>query len=206
MNKMEITTLLQQAHNKYFDLLMKCYPGIPDNSHHTNLGPPELCELAIEVHSCAIALGQSALDRLLYLGLDLLYPFDNPVDHYNWRFQIKSGNIPHTTYAAIAIRIDSEISRIRRIYELGGESIYDNLPVNVVLVSKDRYSAKKVFIQDSNQSAPSESQSNAMIGTFDMAATVDTAAVKKLEELELNTSIWSNVSTVLAFMRSVLVT
>lgn len=86
----EVVDLLQAAHNDYFRMLMENYPSVSRNEAHSfaAFGPPELCELATEVHACAIALGKEARDRLFYIGLDVLYPFDNPVDLYNWRFHV----------------------------------------------------------------------------------------------------------------------
>ncbi|NJA87961.1 hypothetical protein HCX48_01805 [Rhodocyclus tenuis] len=139
MDKLSTLEAFQGAHDKYFRLLLENYPLIQSNQPFADFGPLELCELAIEVHSCAIALGPKARERLCYLGLDLLYPFDNPVDLYNWRAWVKKENINHTTYASIAIRIDSEIKRMRRVFSLEANTAYEAMPTADFLVSKARY-------------------------------------------------------------------
>jgi len=202
MDKLQIADTLQTAHNEYFSLLMKNYPTFPNDSLYADFGPPELCDLATEVHSCAIALGSSALARLNHVGLAVLYPFDNPVDLYNWRQYVKNSRIDHTTYASIAIRIDGELKRLRRTLQLGGEAAYDSLPPDLFLVSKERY----VQIAPPAPSNPTlrEETSSIHIETLNITNAVDSAAVGRLEELEKRTTVWSNVSNIVSVLRSLL--
>lgn len=76
MDRSSILDAFQAAHDNYFRLLLEHYPLSRNDTPFTDFGPPELCELALEVHACAIALGPKALERLRFLGLDMLYPFD----------------------------------------------------------------------------------------------------------------------------------
>jgi hypothetical protein len=200
MEKTQIVDTLQAAHNEYFRLLMKNYPTFPNDSEFADFGPPELCDLASEVHSCAIALGSSALARLNYVGLAVLYPFDNPVDLYNWRQYVKTSKINHTTYASIAIRIDGELKRFRRALELGGIDGYNALSPDLFLVSKDRY-AQVAISGSSNPPSATPEASSIHIETLNITNAVDSAAVSRLEELEKKTTVWSNISNIFGALR-----
>lgn len=205
MDKPSILDVLQAAHDKYFRLLLENYPLFPKDDPFSDFGPPELCELAVEVHSCAIALGPKARERLFHLGLDVLYPFDNPVDLFNWRVRVKHENIDHTTYASIAIRIDSELKRMRRVLELGGAAAYDVLSVDAFLVSKSRYKSIATPNKesgDNDQSSPAASPPNMHIDTVNIRYAADSQAVSKLEALERETTIGANFSSIISVLRS----
>ncbi|MGZ3952663.1 MAG: hypothetical protein ACXVBZ_14785 [Flavisolibacter sp.] len=203
-----IVEKLQNAHNQYFNLMIKEYSQFSSsNELVVDLGPSELCELAIEVHACAIALGPVVRDRLCYLGLDLLYPFDNPVDHFNWRVQVKKDRIPHTIYASIAVRIDAELKRIRQVLEIHSDLPYSDLPIDLFLVSKTRYpiSASEITSENDNSNAAKLcSAVTPQVGTVNNYFAADSNAVSQLEKLEKKTSIFSNVSNITAFLRSIL--
>lgn len=204
MEKLSILDEFQTAHDKYFRLLMEHYPLIPRDELFADFGPPELCDLAIEVHSCAIALGPKARARLCYLGLDLLYPFDNPVDLYNWRARVKKENIDHTTYASIAIRIDSELKRMRRVFSFEGEAAYEAVPTEEFLESKARYNSIVAF-EEKNEGSnrPASGPAAEMhIDTVNIRYAADSRAVSKLEKLEKETTIGSNVSNIIAALRT----
>jgi hypothetical protein len=206
MNKLSILDAFQAAHDKYFRLLMEHYPLIPKNEPFADFGPPELCDFAIEVHSCAIALGPKARERLCHLGLDLLYPFDNPVDLYNWRARVKNENIEHTTYASIAIRIDSELKRMHRVFSLDADAAYEVVPTEAFLVSKARYESiatPKKTSEESNQSTPGEPSPTMHIDTVNVHHyAADSQAVSKLEKLEKETTIGANVSNIISALRT----
>lgn len=207
MDKFSILTAFQEAHDKYFRLLLKHYPLFSKDGPLEEFGPPELYDLAIEVHSCAIALGPKACERLCYLGLDLLYPFDNPVDHYNWRAQVKKERINHTTYASIAIRIDAELKRMRHIFSLDAEVAYAAMPTEKFLVSKERYKliiAPEERKQENNITAPNASASTMHIETVNVQYAADSQAVSKLEKLEKETAIGSNFSNIITALRTLL--
>jgi hypothetical protein len=204
MNKLQVADVLQAAHDKYFGLLMKSYPTIPSDELFADFGTPELCELALEVQSCVTALGSTAMKRFIHIGLDALYPFDNPVDLYNWRQHVRNNRIDHTTYASIAIRIDSEIKRLRRTLELGDEAAYNALPPETFLVSKDRYAS--VATPQASPNPPPAIPPTASVHTEmpDITNPVDSPAISKLEELEKKTTIWSNVSNIITALRTLL--
>lgn len=205
MDKLSILEIFQVAHDKYFRLLLEYYPLSSKNEPFDDFGPPELCDFAIEVHSCAIALGPKARERLCYLGLDLLYPFDNPVDLYNWRIRVKKENINHTTYASIAIRIDSELKRMRRIFSLEADAAYEAVPTEEFLVSKVRYklAAAPEEIQDKDDhTAPGTPPPGMHIDTVNIQYAADSQAVTKLERLEKETTISANVSNIVAALRT----
>ncbi|RJF96512.1 hypothetical protein D3870_18860 [Noviherbaspirillum cavernae] len=205
MDKVSILDAFQAAHNKYFSLLLEHYPLFSKNGPHTEFGPPELCDFAIEVHSCAIALGPKARERLCYLGLDLLYPFDNPVDLYNWRVRVKKENIDHTTYASIAIRIDSELKRIRRVVALKGDAAYETVPTEEFLVSKERYksiASPEEKREERDQSTPGGSPPTMHIDMVNIQYAADSQAVSKLEKLEKETTIGANFSSIITALRT----
>jgi hypothetical protein len=203
MDKTQIISGLQAAHNEYFSLLMKHYPGLVHNHLLADFGPPELCELAVEVQSSAIALGPTALARLNYIGLTVLYPFDNPVDLYNWRSYVQTSRIDHTTYASIAIRVDQELKRLSRVLELGGVASYETLSDQMFVVSKDRYAE---FGSKTNAADEASAMGGPAvhIGAVNIGNPVDAPAVGRLEELEKKTAVWSNVSNVVGVLRSLL--
>jgi hypothetical protein len=187
MNRLEVVLLLQAAHDKYFRALMESYPGFERDAIFADFGPPEICELAIEAHACAIALGPTALRRLRQVGFDVLYPFDNPVDLYNWRKFVRSASVDHTIYASIGIRIDSEIKRIRRAHQLGSADYYDALDDNTFVVSKDRY-GPLCLKESSDLGEPFASCSSASasihVEHLHVNNLADKAAVSSLEKLE----------------------
>lgn len=200
MNKSEIIECLQKAHNKYFSLLIENYPGFQKDDALAEFGPPELCTLAIEVQSAAISLGPKVLARLNHIGLSELYPFDNPIDLYNWRNYVTNNSIDHTTYASIAIRIDEELKRLRRVIEIGGIAHYESVPDDLFLVSKSRYS--EITTEEQTPNKASSETHNIHIAAVNIGSPVDAPAVNRLEELEKKTSVWSNISNVVSALRS----
>lgn len=208
MDKLLILEAFQAAHDKYFRIFLEHYPLIPKDEPFADFGPPELCDLAIEVHSCAIALGPKARERLCYLGLDLLYPFDNPVDLYNWRVRVKKESIDHTSYASIAIRIDSELKRMRRVFSLEADAAYQAVPTDEFLVSKARYrlvTASEEGKNKDSQSTPVASSPTMHIDTVNIQYAADSQAVSMLEKLEKETTIGANFSNIIATLRTLFV-
>lgn len=201
----EIVDMLQTAHNGYFKMLMENYPSVRRDSESTFavFGPPELCELATEVHACAIALGKEARDRLLYVGLDVLYPFDNPVDLYNWRAHVLAKKIDHTVFASIAIRIDGELKRLRRALELGGENAYAGLAPEVLLVSKSRYQLPSDVEKASSDRTHMPPVTTVNINHVSVKHPGDASAINDLEAFEKKTSVWSNVSNVISVLKTI---
>lgn len=207
MDRFKILDALQAAHCRYFRLFLENYPQASDDTTFGDFGLPGLCDLAIEVHSCAIALGLKARERLFYLGLDLLYPFDNPVDLYNWRVRVRTECIDRTTYASIGIRIDAEFGRMRRVFELGGEDAYDAVPTDVFLVSKMRY--KCMAVPDEGNSQCGQSNATGLspgihIDTVNIPYAADLHAVSRLERLEKETAIGANFSNIVSVLRSLI--
>ncbi|WP_155416961.1 hypothetical protein [Chromobacterium violaceum] len=204
---MKVIDLLQTAHDKYFDLLLKNYPTLSSKAPFEGFGPPELCELAIEAHSCAIALGPAIRERLFYLGFDILYPFDNPVDLYGWHSYVKENNVAHSVYASIAIRIDSELKRIRRVFVLSRGAAYDAVPPDIFLVSKERYRSaiKPKSTDELNEYPNTPDQGSVSIHTVNIQYTNDSQAIDRLKDLESKTTIWSNFSNVVGVLRSIFI-
>lgn len=201
MSLINIVKSLQATHNRYFKLLIDTYPTLQKQGPAADFGRSEQCELAIEAHACAIALGRTAWERLAYIGFDVLYPFDNPVDQYNWRVAVRNNRIDHAIYASVAVRVDAELKRLRRTIELGGEAAYNELPADALLVSKDRYAALS-HTPTGNGTPPREPQPPQInIQTVHLTNAPDSQAVSRLEELETRTSIWSNVSNIATLLK-----
>jgi len=205
MGKTEILDVFQAAHDDYFRVMLKHYPSFSTGKIFEEFGPSELCDLAIQVHACAIALGASVRNRLLYLGLDLLYPFDNPVDMYNWRVRVKAEKIDHSTYASIAIRIDAELKRLRQVLAFGMDGTYDTLPEDTFLVSKQRYSLSEAKETPREADKPLQQVSqNTHIETVNVHYPADAQAVSKLEKLEKETTIGSNFSNIVSVLKTLI--
>lgn len=201
MDKLSTLEALQVVHDKYFNLMLEHYPLILREGTSAKFGPEELCYLAIEAHCYAIALGSKALDRLFHLGFDLLYPFDNPVDHFNWREKVKLEKIDHTTYASIAIRIDAELKRIRRVHSLNAFSEYEAVPTEIFLVSKQRYTllpspdiSESVHVTSGDVPPPSLVKIDAM-----NICAPDTRAVT---EIEKGAELGANFSNIITALRT----
>lgn len=206
MDKISILDALQSAHDDYFKVFLEHYPLIPRGAGFAEFGSPKIFDLAIEVHSCVIALGPTVRERLFYLGLDLLYPFDNPIDYFNWSLLVKKEKIDHTTYASIAIRIDSELKRIRKIFQLKCEGAYEMVPADAFLVSKMRY--KAIAASDGGEVGGNKPSSQQLvpsmhIDTVNIQYPADAQAVSKLEKLEKETTIGSNVSNIISILKSI---
>ena len=183
VNRLEILDTLESAHGEYFRLLVKTYPTPADTAPAAPaFGPPELCELAIQAQAAAIALGPAAIGRLLHLGFDLLYPFDNPVDQHNWRAHVRDHAIDRTLYAAIAIRVEAEIKRMRLVFKMEGDGAYEALADDTLLVSKQRYLAPPprgtppAAIDDPAVPAPSPADAPAALLTDETGAAQPAAA------------------------------
>jgi len=204
LNREEILENFQNAHNKYFELLMKNYPGYGEDKDFGDFGPVPIYDLAIEVHACAAALGANATRRLRSIGLDFLYPFDNPVDLYTWRVKVKEEGIRHTTFAAIAIRIDSELQRMRRILELGGATAYDGLAEDAFISPQVRNQPRDQLCGNEDPPVAGLEVANCRPSTQVMVLPPDTdhQAVSRLERLEATSSIGANVSAIISFLRS----
>lgn len=202
MNRIQILETLQSTQDKYVSLLMKSYPTFPSDSLYADFGPPELCDLATQAHACAVALGTTATKRLFYIGFDVLYPFDNPVDLYSWRSNTKNNRVDHAMYLSIALRIDSEIKRMRQIIQFGGEAAYDELPTDLLLVSKDRYEFASPTNEQAGQARSLNTQAARETEALKKINAEESNAIKRLESLEQKTTIWANVSNILNFLRS----
>ncbi|AWT15819.1 hypothetical protein DM611_16840 [Stenotrophomonas maltophilia] len=206
MNPETLLNAFQNAHNEYFHLLMKHYPSGRQQDQDDDFAAPRLYELAIEVHACSIALGPTPLKRLCALGLEQLYPFDNPVDIYTWRVEVRQKNIPHTLFASIAIRIDSELARMRRLLALTPDA-----PIDKLLPDRQflRRSGEPFFPESKTEVADTTlasidnpaSASVMYVGSIHVNSAPEHQAVSKLERLEKTTAIGSHSSTIINAIR-----
>ncbi len=94
--------------------------------------------MAIEAQVLLASLGQTAVQRLNYVGFDLLFPFSNPVDWYNWKIMIKE-KISAIQY--ISTRVATEFQRIEMHLERKIWDRYCQLSEAEFSVPKGRYSS-----------------------------------------------------------------
>lgn len=109
------------SYGEYFKLFLDTYPLFTWKDD--NYGSNELFLKAIECQALASTFGETAKSRFDTIGFNKLFPFDNPVDWYNWEAFVKDNEVSHTIYATLAMRLDSEIQRMLFLRK----EIYGNL-------------------------------------------------------------------------------
>lgn len=193
MKNIDILTNFKQAHDEYFKLLLSTYPTKLPITEQSRFGDPHACELATEAQACLIALGSSAQNRMLRLGFDLLYPYNNIVDQYNWRSKIISDETNFTTFASIAIRIDSEIEIIKRIILMECFENYDMASETLFTQSKSRYT---LTISPNVDPGSNVKQLISDGSPGHIIKDADTEAINQIKEFEQKSNILSNLVTV----------
>lgn len=193
MERIEVLKKFKLAHDEYFKLLLSTYPTKSPITEHSGFGDPRICELATEAQACLIALGSSAQNRMIRLGFDLLYPYNNIVDQYNWRSKIIADDISFTTFASIAIRIDSEIEIIEKLISMACSENYDEIPESLFTQSKSRYTltTSPNAEPDLNLPPPVSDGSPDLI-----KEDADAEAINQIKKFEQKSNILSNVATV----------
>lgn len=193
MDKLCVIQQLKKSHTDYTKLFIMRYPTMGDASPWQD---QTLYDLAINTSACAIALGTKALMRLRIIGFDKLYAFDNPVDHFTWRLHVREQQVCQTIYASIIERINAELDRLETILSLGGECGYDDMPENLFLISKDKYT----FPAEKYATSYSESE------VQDAPLHFDTVTQEKPVDLWIKIStVGANVVTILKTMRSLFI-
>ncbi|ENG7521923.1 hypothetical protein ABVD55_005160 [Vibrio harveyi] len=195
---------LRELENKYFQKFNQFYPTFVSKEQEGVFGPSELYEMAIEAQVLLASLGQTAVKRLNYVGFDLLFPFSNPVDWYNWKIMIKEKDISHTIYFSISTRVATEFQRIEMHLERKIWESYCQLSEAEFSVPKDRYSS--VFsTENSHDQECDDTTSNDQaavnhthinINNLAYNDKTETDAVDNLDKLNKSSGIWSNVANV----------
>lgn len=191
---------LKNTIDAYLKLFLEHYPLLVQED--TPFCPYELHKLAIKAQCQLSMLGQKAKNRLSYIGFNELFPFDNPVDWYNWKKMIKEKNIDHTIYASISIRVDSEIERIILFLSYNNWDTYNNLSDNEYLVSKKRY--EKLFSQKDNDTKKNTEEKqittreHIRIDNINVSLNTEKEAVDNLDKLHKKTSTISNIVDIVA--------
>jgi len=190
---------LKNLENEYFKVFNKCYPTFYDESKGAVFGPSELYKMAIEAEYLLACLGRTAINRMNYLGFDMLFPFNNPVDWFTWKTFIKENSIEHTVYFSISIRLATEIKRMELHLENDAWNEYCELSEHEFSVSKSRYS--ELFFdeghedkENSERSNHAQNVQNIHIGEISYNKKTEEKAVSNLDKLEKGTSIWSNIA------------
>jgi hypothetical protein len=193
MEKIDILKNLKRAHDEYFKLFLSTYPTKHPITEQSRFGDPHTCELATAAQAYLIALGSSAQHRMIRLGFDLLYPFNNIVDQYNWRSKIILDDISFTTFASIAIRIDSEIEIIEKIISMQCLDNYNTIPETLFAQSKSRYTlttSRNVDLDDNLKPQTSDGSPD------NIKKDADAEAINQITKLEKTSKILSNLVTV----------
>lgn len=193
---------LREVENEYFKLFNKFYPTFYVESKDGVFGPNELYEMAIEAEVLLTSLGPTAVKRLMYIGFDLLFPFNNPVDWFNWKTLIIEKNISHTIYFSISTRVATEFKRIALHLENDTWDNYCALNESEFSSSKERY--KELFFdhkKDCSESSVidplcSQLVHQVNINELTYNEKVENEAINNLEQLNQRTGVWSNVSNV----------
>jgi len=178
--------------NEFYPLFKKGVEGI--------FGPSELYELALKAQCLVGMLGPTATRRLKYVGFGMLFPFDNPVDWYEWKEAIVRRSIPQSIYFSIAIRLDSEIARIRFFLDRGKWDDYQLLSDSEYLVSKERYAGYWKELEETgspSKSGPVDAQlvpsSTFSINELNINLKSESEAVNNLDKWQKRSEIWANI-------------
>ncbi|MEZ8778560.1 hypothetical protein AB6D85_13150 [Vibrio splendidus] len=193
---------LRCIENDYFSKFNEVYPTFVSKEQEGVFGPTVLYEMALEVQVIVASLGPTAVKRLNYIGFDLLFPFNNPVDWYNWKEMIKEKDINHTIYFSISTRVTTELKRIEMHLERKLWNDYCQLSDSEFSVSKERYSS--VFIDnpirvldESISDEPHEvNHTHININNLAYNEKSETEAVNHLDQLHKSTGVWSNIANV----------
>ena len=201
----ESLTKLRKLENNYFKKFNEYYPGYVSSEKEGVFGPSELYEMAIEAQVLLTSLGVTAVKRLNYLGFDLLFPFNNPVDWYNWKELVKKNKIHNTMYFSVSTRIATEFERMEQHINNGTWESYCNLSESDFSVPKEQYLS--LFINNVDQAEQNNSLEKTddkdhgtqiNIDTFTYNEQREEQAIKTLDGLHKTTGIWSNVANVLS--------
>ena len=198
----DILNEIKVLDKEYFDIFMKEYPLLISKEKEQIFGSAELIEKAIEIQVLVTLLGETALKRMNYLGFNYIYPFDNPVDWYNWKENIINNKVSHTIYLSMSLRMVSEIKRMESYLERDNWDAYNQLSESEFLTSKNRY---KQHFEQSIASVKSPSDTNETnnlkeqkinINNFHYNQKVEDKAVGNLDRIQKHSSIWSNIINV----------
>ncbi|NIC38633.1 hypothetical protein HBJ58_18325 [Halomonas desiderata] len=195
---------LKELDARYFKKFNECYPLYVSEEAERVFGPSELYEMAIEAQVLLTLLGDTAKDRMNYIGFNMLYPFSNPVDWYSWKEKIKDRKVPQSIYFSIGVRMEAEFNRMEQFVERNAWEEYSKLSSSEFSVSCGRYlehfedCSQKEEAEDFPDADDRYGSSSIHIETFNYNQAVEKAAVNNLEKWHKNTGIWSNISNVAA--------
>jgi hypothetical protein len=132
-----------------------------------------------------------------------MYPFDNPVDWYNWKEEIRKSKVPQSIYFSISVRMASEFSRMIQHINNDAWSVYCNLSAGEFLVSKDRYlehfvksPEEEKSLQNKEEVSHSAQVTNVSIENLHYNQQTEQKAIDSLDRLQKHSSIWSNTINV----------
>ncbi|HHF2920451.1 hypothetical protein D8S93_19055 [Vibrio sp. VGrn 2] len=177
------------SYGEYFKLFLDTYPLFTWKDE--NYGSNELFLKAIECQALASTFGETAKSRFDTIGFNKLFPFDNPVDWYNWEAFVKDNEVSHTIYATLAMRLDSEIQRMLFFAERDLLESYESLDSEQFLVSYLKYDCfHNSDLQNNLEVKHDEIENHKEID--------ESRAFDNLDRMQKQTSIWSNVINVLS--------
>jgi hypothetical protein len=147
------------------------------------------------------SLGKTAKKRFEYIGFNLLGPFDNPVDHYNWREFVKKRQIHNTIYLSIITRIDSEIERVKKFIENDSFDMYHKLSESEYLTSKDKYDyifEKSLPPKEKKVHNKEDKSKNIKFNELNINIKNEEKGLKVLEKLNTGSGLFSNIANIVS--------
>ena len=210
--------MFKDALNAYFKLFLQHHPalvrdpttGAPLDLEKGVWEVRDLLEHGLRLQVMLCALGESATNRMCRLGFKHLVPVDNPVDWYEWAQWIRKAEIGHTPFASIAVRIDSEVERIRQFAEADALTDYERLPDDLFIVTDTRYETTlgtAPYRRQTSNLAPTPEKHEGVQPTApsrgDVGMRGNTSPSNALDAFVKHSTIWSNLSTALSFLEKI---
>lgn len=190
----------KKTFDEYSDLFFKNHPDIL--VEESAFGPPRrIYDLAITAQAQLNSLGETAKKRFEYIGFNLVVPFDNPVEHYNWREFVKEKRIHNTIYLSIITRIDSEIERINKFIEHESFDMYNMLSESEYLTSKEKYDDlfNKITTTDKTNIENTKKEVKSInVNELNITIKNEQKGLKLIEKLNNGSGLFANIASIIS--------
>lgn len=183
---------LRELQDQYFERFLKEFPFLNKSGNIIPCDSNSLFDLVIRAQVLVSILGETARKRLNHIGFDMLYPVDNSVDWYLWAVDVQENETSHTIYCSIAMRIDSELSRMAHFIEKTKWDEYQKLPSDEFLVSKSMYLSEPQGIENSEKETSQVTHGTQEIN-FNIENMHEKEAIATIEKVHKSSSISSNI-------------
>lgn len=145
MNHGDTLTKIRELDKEYWRKFLDNYPTVHYKKDKLFLQDSELCDLSLKVQTLLTMLGDKATARMMYLGFDLVYAFDNPVNWHSWASKIIDNNVDQSNYMTISTEIESEFKRMEYYLENSAWNVYNDLPTELFIDYKSKTKYKDLF-------------------------------------------------------------